>query len=72
MPAVLLPIPPAVILVPATLPLCVEIVAALFGLVAVFTVLTNCLVQPGLSFFDSVLALGMIIGGIRPLPSDKN
>jgi hypothetical protein len=47
-------------------------VAALFGLVAVFTVLTNCLVQPGLSFFDSVLALGMIIGGIRPLPSDKN
>jgi ribose/xylose/arabinose/galactoside ABC-type transport system permease subunit len=55
-------IPPLMVLIPATLPLSVQVTAAVFCLVAALSVIVNSFIEPDLGALHSVLALGAIIG----------
>ncbi len=61
-PAMFFPVPPLVILIPASLPFGIQIAPGVFGFSAVFAVVVDCLVQSRLRFFDCVLAMGTVIG----------
>jgi len=56
-PAMLVTVPPLVELLPAMLPLGIEVTAAVFGLAAVVATMLNGFVQSGLGLFDGMLAL---------------
>jgi hypothetical protein len=58
----ILAIPPLVILAPAAFALGIQLASTVLSLAAVFSVVRNRLVQPGLGFLDGVLAMGPIIG----------
>jgi hypothetical protein len=55
-------IPPTVILVPTTLAFGIQIATAVIGIAAVLALVMDCLVETCLGFFDSMLALGVVIG----------
>src|SRR5580700_4748942 len=61
-PAMIFAVPPTVILVPTMLAFGVQIAAATIGLRAVLAMVMNCLVEVCFCFFDSMLALRMVIG----------
>ncbi len=62
LPAMLFPIPPLMVPIPATLPLGIQVVAAILRFPAVLAVVMNGFVQSGFGFFHGMLALGAIIG----------
>jgi hypothetical protein len=61
-PALVSSVPPLVILIPATIPFCIQIAASLRSLVAVLAILLDRLVQPCFRLADCVLAVVSIIG----------
>jgi hypothetical protein len=61
-PAMLFSIPPLMVLIPATLPLGVQIAPAIFCFSAVVPMSTDSLVESRFGVFYCVLALGSVIG----------
>jgi hypothetical protein len=61
-PAMILSVPPLVILIPTVSTFGVQIPAAVFGLVAVIAMITDGSVEVGLRLFDGVLAVRPVIG----------
>ena len=61
-PAMVLAVPPTVILVPTMLAFCTQIVAAGFGLAAVIAMVVNGFVEVRFCLFDGMLALRVVIG----------
>jgi hypothetical protein len=55
-------VPPTVILVPATLTFGVQIATAVIGIAAVLPLVVDRFVETCFSFFDGMLALGVVIG----------
>jgi hypothetical protein len=60
-PAMILSVPPLVILIPTVSTFGVQIPAAVFGLVAVIAMITDGSVEVGLRLFDGVLAVRPVI-----------
>ena len=60
-PLVSAPIPPPVILIPASVALSVEIATALRGLTAALTMFADRVIKPGLRFLNAMLAFRMIV-----------
>ena len=67
-PAMLSRVPPLVMLTPTTISFGVQIPPPFLGLVAVFSMPLDCLVQPCFRLFNRMLALAsiVIIIGVRP------
>ncbi|MGB9490225.1 MAG: hypothetical protein WCA92_07145 [Terriglobales bacterium] len=61
-PAVFLSVPPLMIFIPAAFALGIQVAPAVVGFVAAFAMVMNCLIEPGFSLFDGVLALRPVIG----------
>ena len=61
LPAMFVAIPPLMVGVPATLPLGVQLMAALFSLVAALAVVANGFIQSRFRLLDCVLAMGSVI-----------
>jgi hypothetical protein len=61
-PAMVFPVPPLVVLIPAMLAFGVQIAAAVFGFAAVIALVMDRFVQSDFGFFDRVLALRSVLG----------
>ena len=62
LPAMIFPVPPLVVFVPAPLALGVQIASPVVSLMTVLAMVANCFVQICLGFFDGVLAFRSVIG----------
>jgi hypothetical protein len=61
------PVIPSVVLIPAAIPLGVQIAASFRSLPASFTVLANGVVKPGFCLLNTMLAFAAVIGiGMNP------
>jgi|HubBroStandDraft_6_1064221.scaffolds.fasta_scaffold08378_5 hypothetical protein len=65
-PPVVSSIPPLVILIPATLPFCVQIASPFLGLVAVLTIFLDRPIESPFRLLDRMLALSSIVVSVRP------
>jgi hypothetical protein len=70
-PAVISPVPPLVILIPATLPFSIQIPPPFLGLVAALAMFFDGFVQSCFRLFNRVLALRSVIVSLRPRCCDK-
>jgi hypothetical protein len=71
LPAMLSPVPPLVVLIPATLPFGIQVATPILGFPAVVSMIVNGSIQPRFSALDGVLALCPVIVGVYQGHSHK-
>jgi len=71
LPAMVMPIPPLMVRIPAPLPLGIQIAATVVSFMAVFSMVVNSFIQPGFRFLDCMLALRAFVIGVHQWYCEK-